>query len=92
MTQVTHTIHASQHAARARSHVTHASVPEVRGAASLGLYGLHVAVLTWVIRGEWFGPAATSVPLLLIRYAAVTALTCAVVLPLRRVPWLRRVL
>jgi hypothetical protein len=49
-------------------------------------------VLQLVIEWEWFGPAATSAPLLLARYAAVAAVTVAMVLPLRRVPYVRAVL
>jgi hypothetical protein len=62
------------------------------GAATLGIFALHLAVLQLVIEWEWFGPAATTAPLLLLRYAAVLAVTVAVVLPLRRVPYIRGVL
>jgi surface polysaccharide O-acyltransferase-like enzyme len=62
------------------------------GAATMGIFGLHVAILTLVTRAQWFGPAVTSAPLLVARGAAVLVLTCAIVLPLRRVPFVRRVL
>ena len=62
------------------------------GAATLGVFGLHLAVLRLAIEWEWFGPGATTVPLLLARYVVVVAVTLAVVLPLRRVPWVRAVL
>lgn len=62
------------------------------GAATLGVFALHLAILQLVIEWEWFGPAATSAPLLLLRYAAALALTVAIVLPLRRVPYVRAVL
>lgn len=62
------------------------------GAATLGIFALHLAVLQLVIEWEWFGPAATTAPLLILRYAVVLALTVALVLPLRRVPYVRAVL
>jgi surface polysaccharide O-acyltransferase-like enzyme len=62
------------------------------GAATLGIFALHLAILQLAIEWEWFGPAATTAPLLLARYAAVAALTIAIVLPLRRVPYVRGVL
>jgi surface polysaccharide O-acyltransferase-like enzyme len=62
------------------------------GAATLGIFALHLAVLQLTIEWEWFGPAATSAQLLLLRYAVVLAITVAIVLPLRRVPYVRAVL
>lgn len=62
------------------------------GAATLGIFALHLAILQLMIEWESFGPAATAAPLLLLRYAAVLALTIAIVLPLRRVPYIRAVL
>lgn len=65
---------------------------EELGGATLGIFALHLAVLQLVIEWEWLGPAATSAALLLVRYAVVLALTVAIVLPLRRVPYVRAVL
>lgn len=62
------------------------------GAATLGIFALHLAVLQLVIEWEWFGPGPTTVPLLIVRYAVVLAITVAIVLPLRRVPYVRAVL
>ena len=62
------------------------------GAATLGIFALHLAVLQLVIEWEWFGPGPTTAPLLIARYAVVLALTVAIVLPLRRVPYVRAVL
>ena len=63
------------------------------GAATLGIFALHLAILQLMIEWEWFGAGATSTPALLVaRYAAAVAITVTIVLPLRRVPYVRAVL
>lgn len=62
------------------------------GAATMGIFGLHFLVIVIGNDHEWFGPAATTWPLLLARIATVAVLTTAVVLLLRRVPVVNRVL
>ena len=79
-------------ALRALTHPAVMRVVNPLGLATLGIFGLHLAVLQLLIEWEWFGPGPTSAPLLIARYAAALAITVAIVLPLRRVPYIRAVL
>ena len=62
------------------------------GAATLGIFGLHFLILSMATRTGVLGQPETTWPMLLLRFAVVSVLTTAIVLPLRRVPVVRRVL
>ena len=79
---------------RALSSGSAARLAALLGGATLGVYALHTAMWWWLVDAPVLGSdrAAASIIELVARFVAVLGLTYAVVLPLRRVPVVRRVL
>lgn len=61
-------------------------------AATLGIFALHFLVLSLGTYTGVLGEPETTGPVLLARFVVVSVITTAIVLPLRRVPLVRRVL
>lgn len=62
------------------------------GAATLGIFGLHLLVLTLLVRGGVFAAPGAPFRAALAQGVATCVLSTAIVLPLRRVPVVRAVL
>ncbi|MDO5738545.1 MAG: acyltransferase [Ornithinimicrobium sp.] len=60
--------------------------------ATMGIFTLHFLVLIVGTDTGLLGPPVTSWPLLLVRIVVVSLVTTLLVLPLRKVPWVRAVL
>lgn len=63
------------------------------GDLTLGVYALHLAVYLTLLKTGWLGTdqIATSGVQLMMRYLVTLALTYALVIVLRRIPWVKRV-
>ncbi|WP_323097599.1 acyltransferase [Intrasporangium sp. YIM S08009] len=70
------------------------SLARTLGDATMGVFALHLTILLWVFEWPVIGGerAAGSTSVLLLRIAAVLALTYVIVLLLRRVPGVKRLL